>query len=337
MKSRWIVILIIGMIPGLGSRAAEYSCYDRIPRPRHDIYFKTMPAIALDGGDRVFAADNRDHALYVLSALSDEARKIAGRGQGPGELQYPNEVQADKNLVYVLDQSGISIFSGEGIFQKRFRIDGQVVSLAAGGDTIFVARTGVDGLVQTFSPSGTPGKAFGSAYDFPRSLYKDYPENFVEFLISAGTILVGEKAVYFVSSLFDEIQVFDQEGTFLKRVSFGGEEAEKNRKYFFETGQKTNSQTFVTNPLIVDACCRNGQIYFLHRSEKNPANSEIWTIRESDLKQVKKIPLRDSGADIQFDSCRSMAIGGSPSAPTVYVSLRDEKSSDVVICLFREK
>lgn len=73
----------------------------------------------------IIVLDHGNNCIYFFSQKGEFLRKVGQRGQGPGDLSYPEYLAVDSDgsiYVYEFFNKRISIFSNDGIFKSSFRI-----------------------------------------------------------------------------------------------------------------------------------------------------------------------------------------------------------------------
>lgn len=194
----------IGMVSSIGSNTGN-------------IYFKTTPIIAADSSRTIYALDNRLSELHIINLDTGTARTIARQGQGPGELMHPLFMALDERRIYVLDSTGISMFNKDGLFEGRFRVFHLPIDLAVDNEKIYVAQAGSPELITAYDLKGNKITSFGTKYTVDYDLYKEWSVELTDSVINSGRILFSQDAIFYVSTLFADVFIFDKDGRFINR------------------------------------------------------------------------------------------------------------------------
>lgn len=117
--------------------------------PEEGVYFKAVPTIDVDEAGNIYAVGNREHMVFKFSPDGKLLLKFGGMGQGPGELQWPYYLSISKNLKLILveDDIGVSFFSEDGIFIKRFRVFSPISSIYASPNKIYLLQPTENNLI----------------------------------------------------------------------------------------------------------------------------------------------------------------------------------------------
>ena len=132
----------------------------------------------------------RANALWQYDLRKDRAIKVAGRGKGPGELDFATDLAMQGDTVYVA-QSSMQIdafFCGSGPcqYERTIHTGFQLRNLASRADGKFVAMgllplqkdraelEALEGALQVLTPKGEVIESFGETYDTDAWLIKSY-------------------------------------------------------------------------------------------------------------------------------------------------------------------
>ncbi|MBC7365047.1 MAG: hypothetical protein H5U07_11010 [Candidatus Aminicenantes bacterium] len=309
--------------------------------PEERVYFKSGPNIAVDEAGNIYAVDNREHMVFKFSPDGKLLGEFGGQGQGPGELQFPYCLSISKNLrlILVQDNIGISFFSEDGLFIKRFRVFSPVYYVCAGANRIYLLQPREDKLIHEYDYNGKWLKSFGRKYKIDYSIYIDIPPIQVDRFINEGAILSNGNFIYFISYLLGDIFMFNLEGEDIGVNPLTGLEGkQKNEKIIYKEGLERNSDGSITTPIrVVQAASSTGNDLFLFVSgyaiygEVGPGRySEIWKLSSGNLSVIAKYILPQLKI---YDFC----VLPNQKEDIFYVSFLDEKKEEFLIGLLKKE
>ncbi len=337
-----IVILLFTCGPISPCEKSYLQCIDVYPKEWHNVYFKTIPNLAIDEIGNIYAVDNRMQIFYKIDVILDEAKAFSHPGQGPGELQHPADIFLSGDKILIKDDIGINIFHIDGSFLNRFRLFTPIISFAADNQYVYVAVTGSDKLINVFTFQGKKLSSFGEKYYVPSGIYEGWPDVFIEGVLNKGKIVVGKEHVYFVSYLLSELYQYDRRGNLIRKMIIEDNDkvVKESIKYYFSQGQKRTPgkggfRFYDKRYLIWGACSFNGNLFFLQEelTERRLRKMKILEIREKDLNRVKSY-LFDIG---KGDAIEDFAVGGADKiSPNFYFSVYDDKQQEFLIKIFKE-
>ncbi len=326
---------------GLSGQVTTLELIVRVPNEHQNVFFRTIPFIAVDENGVIYATDNRDKRTYRID-YNDDSTVIIGRpGQGPGDLNNPWLTCVQGGDLYIADDVGISIFKDNGEFQQRFRIFNKLISFAAKGEIVYTVESGTEKMITSYNKSGKRLSTFGTKITWDPSIYPGWPSNFIDGTINAGRLFAGNDVIYFVSFYFGELYKYDLTGKLLSKDIIADEDlVNNNREYYLKTGQaRGKAGEFKTNALISDACYFQGKIYLVlgpTYAEKG-RYGEIIEIDEENTKSRSRLLL--SGRQFRATSFgyRGIACGVNRWNPHIFVSLYDEEREDYAICVYKRR
>jgi hypothetical protein len=334
------VILALSLIPGTEQGSPGLKKVDTYPKPHHNLFFRVTPRISIDAEGSIYAADNREQAVYKIDVVRDAVKTIAKKGQGPGEVQLPFYNSIAGNTLFQIDNYRINLFDVSGKYLNSFRLLERISSVAADSDTIYFVQAGGANLIQAYSYRGEKKRAFGNKYPYKQRIYKGWNPSEVDSFINQGKVLVGEKHFFYISTNFSEIFKYDFFGNLLERRIIDDDELTKiSRDHYLVKGQdRPPNNMFYSKEIIIDACFFNGWVYLLRRylTKANIREVVLIKISENDIGSIQKIYFEpEENMDERFLS--SLCVGGSdPKHPNIYISLYDDKNEDFKIKVFRE-
>lgn len=311
-----------------------------LPHESQGIFFKTIPFLALDTRQAIYAVDNRSHEIYKFNLNEEKVIRIGRPGQGPGELQQPFLIQAESGKVYVIDNLGVSIFEDEGTFINRFRIFRGPISFAVRNNIIYVIEAGGKELVVAYDHRGNRLRSFGTKCKVNYGFYPGWPEPFVDKILNEGKALLVGNRLFYVTYLFADLFEFDPEGRLKsRRILLDREEAKANKKFYFEKGQKNEGKGFLSYSLFLDMDYLEGRFYLLLNSAVvTESIGDILEIEEKSLRMTrafwlenKRTAQKRAGFDLR--SLRVMQDDDNGKLRFV-VSLYDEKLADFRINIY---
>lgn len=311
-----------------------------VPKERHNVFFRTIPFIAIDNQGVIYASDNRDNIIYKIDVTGDTVNTIGRAGQGPGDLNHPWLVYVESDDLYVADDVAISIFKITGDYINRFRIYNKLITFTANKESIFTVESGTEKLITRYDKNGKRLSSFGLKYSPKMSIYEGWPTSFIDGTLNEGKILLGNNAIYFISFFFAELYKYDLAGHLVTQNTLAEEDIiKKNRAFYFEIGQaRPANKGFETHRIIKDAYYFNGKIYILMGNMKSDkkAYEEIVEIDENDMSKRTRLPLKNIHVTPSSWGGRSIACGVNKWAPVIFVSLYDDKEAKFLINMYKE-
>jgi len=214
------LICLFFSAPLLSSRDIEKSQAHKLnlalSLPTNDnVFFKTVPFIALDNERNIYAADNRQHVIFKFDSDGKFISKIGRKGQGPGDLEYPAIIRVWNKAIFVADYQFISIFDLQGHFQNKFRKFHNLLSLAVADDKIFLAQIENDRVIDVYDYNGKKLSSFGNKYSVDYAIYKGWSINSIDCSLNDGILLNSGSRIYFITSLFGDIFEYDLKGNLI--------------------------------------------------------------------------------------------------------------------------
>lgn len=337
-----IVTLFFAFGPLFSYEKSNLQYIDAYPKEWHNVYFKTIPNLAIDEIGNIYAVDNRIQIFYKIDVILDEAKAFSHPGEGPGELRHPTNISISGDKIFIKDDIGINIFHTDGSFINRFRVFTPIISFAADNQYVYVASTGGDKLIKIYTFQGKRLASFGEKYHIPPGIYEGWPDSFIEEVLNKGKILIGKKHIYFVSYLFSELYQYDRRGNLVKKMIIEEDthKVKESKKYYLSQGQKRTSgkggfRFYKNTYLIRGACAFDGRLFFLQEgsTEGSTRKMKILEIREKDMIKVKSYIFKIGTGDAIEDFC----IGGSNMiSPYFYFSMYDDEQQEFLIKIFKE-
>lgn len=82
-------------------------------------------ALDFDSEQNFYFLNYKEATIFKVSAAGQELHKFGGKGQGPGEMQFPNSLRVRGDKVYVFDlmRRQVVIFNSDGVFQETIQAD----------------------------------------------------------------------------------------------------------------------------------------------------------------------------------------------------------------------
>jgi len=187
----------------------------------------TMPlGVAVSREGNFVVADSRNHRLQVFQNDGTFLRSIGCRGKAEGELQFPMGVAVDcAGNIAVADWGNdrVQIFDSQGTFLRTIGRGGSGngelkcpsgVAVNETG-TILVVADGQNHRIQLFEADGTFRRIIGHDLDDAEGPNDGELNNPMGIALdAAGNIMVADKS--------DRVQVFRQDGTFIRSVGRTG-------------------------------------------------------------------------------------------------------------------
>jgi hypothetical protein len=184
----WLAALSFSLLTAPGGRAfaAQRTDVERLSAiaalPAHIAgSFQQLSSCQQTAGGDYFIFDRRSHAVFVVPAGFDGARKLITIGAEPGRLLDPSafDLAADESFV-VADAPGgqprVQVFLNSGSTVSGFRIPGLALprvifgNLALGGiaaveytgTSVFVSQPELGALIAEYALNGRPLRTFGN-------------------------------------------------------------------------------------------------------------------------------------------------------------------------------
>jgi hypothetical protein len=333
-------VFIFGFIPASGQDFPRLKRVDTFPKPYHNLFFRTSPFISIDAAGSIYAADNREHAVYKIDMVRDEVKTIAKKGQGPGEVEMPFDCFIAGETLFVKDQNGLNLFDLQGKFKNRFKLLKSSGFGGADSETIFLPQAGSEYLIHAYSYKGERKKNFGYKYPVKEKIYKGWPPSSIDSMLNQGKVIVGTKFIFFISYAFSEIFKYDLSGNLLEISVIEEDELTKtSRDHYLVKGQNMPaSQLFYSTEIVIDGCFFDGNLYFLRRFVDKEKKRRVVLIKipEDDIPSVQKIYF-EPAENMDERYLRRMCVGGPDlKHPLIYISLYDDKNEDIIIKIFQE-
>jgi len=264
---------------------------DMVAENEEDVYFKYVPKIEIDQEKNLYAFDpNSHHFVYKINKTGHLTLKIGRKGQGPGDLNRPNLMKVKDDKIFILDSTGVSVFTLDGIFRGRFKLFNDVVSFDVHDGKIFVIERGSDKLFTVYNDEGKKLNTFGEKYKANPSLFKWHREIFVDGAIHMGKVICTDEYIFFVSSTFGDVHQYHYDGKFVSKNNIKNlniEACERNKELFFEGDLEYADKTkLVYEQLFTDIYYENKKFYLLLAEKK--IYDDILEIESDSLKFVKR-------------------------------------------------
>lgn len=140
-------------------------------------FFSQISDIAMDDKGNLYAADSKENNIKKFDRSGTFLGTIGRAGQGPGEFNYPIEIEFSKGRLYVreLFNSRISILDGKGVYLNSVRIDrqaGQWWNMSALPDGRFVVQREVTNFQDPNAAQEVFIDLFSSELEFMKTLYR---------------------------------------------------------------------------------------------------------------------------------------------------------------------
>ncbi len=124
----------------------------------------SMPVKILRHLDKIYILDRKQSKIFVFNSDGAFLYAIGQPGQGPGDLEYPNDFAIKSNEIYIIN-SGIKrleVFSLDGKFIKRIQLEvpsrypfaNPARVLVGNEDKIYVSYSLNDALIDSYLESG---------------------------------------------------------------------------------------------------------------------------------------------------------------------------------------
>ncbi|NIM12094.1 MAG: 6-bladed beta-propeller, partial [Candidatus Aminicenantes bacterium] len=84
-------------------------------------FLKAPPCIKINN-DRIYIVDNMQHKLKLYSKQGDFLRSIGQMGKGPSDLDFPNWLEFQGDMAFIISDNGIDVFDQNFKFLKRIKI-----------------------------------------------------------------------------------------------------------------------------------------------------------------------------------------------------------------------
>jgi len=96
------------------------------PETKGDYSFNQIQTLAVDAKENIFVLDYKESHVKVFDKTGKYLRTIGRKGQGPGELDTPNDIAFERRSgdLIVLDSSRITSFNPQGKFKNAMLLKG---------------------------------------------------------------------------------------------------------------------------------------------------------------------------------------------------------------------
>jgi hypothetical protein len=306
VKKTSVIILLV--LLAFGAQPEIYG--DEIPKerlvlvktfPEDGLPTKAVPWIDVDSNGNIYAVGNREHTIFKFNLEGKQLLTFGGWGQGPGELQWPADISVyrESNQVFVLDNTGISIYDGEGKFINKIRTFIPPISLCAVRSGVILLQPAADKkeMINVYDIQGKLISSFGEKYQVNYSLSKEIQPGYLDWAANNGKLLSDNKYIYYISHVFAEIQVFDFSGKLVLRKKIAGisgleRETKDYERLFFREGIKRNKDGTITNRQVFNDSYLAGQnIFLLRRGQVAETPYEILSLSRDSLELEARFPL----------------------------------------------
>jgi len=180
--------------PGAIELELKYTIPTDKEMEKKEIYFRNVGNFSMDDRGHIYIPDGTLCVVYELDAVGKLVHKYDKKGQGPGELQFPNFVFPYNQQVIVNDGLArrMSFFDRDWKYVKSFSYFKGGFPFALGSNGLFYSsdRSG-DRLISIFN---TEGKMIGSFGELPYEIRSPL-NNFILGVSPAGSIWVGMTAL----------------------------------------------------------------------------------------------------------------------------------------------
>lgn len=342
MKRHLLVLIIV--ISCLGSylfgQKDDLEFLGSVPKEHQNVFFRTIPFIAIDNQGVIYASDNRDNIVYRIDITDDSVTTIGRQGQGPGDLIHPWLIYVESGDLLVADDVAISTFKTTGDYVDRFRIYNRLITFTANKKSIFTIESGTENLITQYDRSGKRLSSFGLKYSPKKNIYEGWPTSFIDGTLNEGKVLIGDNSIYYISFFFAELSKYDLAGQLVTQKSLAEEDLiKKNMDFYLNVGQARPVNTgFKTYRIIKDAYYFQGRIYILmgNMDSEKKAYEEIVEIDANDMNKRTRLQMTNIPVTPSSWGGRSIACGVNRWMPIIFVSLYDEKEAKFLINMYKE-
>lgn len=170
---------------------------------REEYVFSRIRDVEVDKAGRIYALDSNEANVKVFDRDGNYIRTIGRKGQGPGELQSPNDIYIDdKDKIYISDVGNdrLSVFNEHGDFIDSFNFQEYSVSKIIGVN----AKDEIVLLLSTTSKES--GKGF-LVFDYMVNVYSsrfELRENLYRFTIPVMQMFTKEGKMLSLSVPFQK-------------------------------------------------------------------------------------------------------------------------------------
>lgn len=179
-----------------------------------EFFFARVTDIAIAKDGRIFVAEQGQHMVMVFETDGEFVTSFGKYGEGPGDFNMPAAIAFDdKGMLYVADQSRVSIFDQRNEFVRSFRygLPQMIGGMAVAPDgSVFVVYfdTSLHLVIHKYNPKGKQVASFGDSYAKGKSEHIQ-----IEQMYAGGDIGIDASgSIWFAQRTPYTIQKFSGDG-----------------------------------------------------------------------------------------------------------------------------
>ncbi|MDW7759997.1 MAG: hypothetical protein SCM96_05080 [Acidobacteriota bacterium] len=266
----WILLILIGIMaqPGLCQNPFKSIRIEEvlsIGSLDDDLIF-FLTSVAVDDKGFIYLLDSLDYSIKKFDKQGSLVSQAGGKGQGPGEFQFPVIVKFADNKLYVVDQnrSGIQVFDNNLLYQGHISYPGPIFDLE-------VTR---DNRIFILSPSIGESPPILQINNPESSISSSFEKNKEEFFKLFGKFVLDSQGnMYFMSSFEDHVGKYDKDRRLIwKKMLLGG----KRSKYKYSEVSKHNIPTeMIYKDIALD---KYGNLFVLGGNASENPNRDVYVL-----------------------------------------------------------
>jgi hypothetical protein len=245
---------------------------DFYPREVNDIYFRVISDMTIDGNNLI-ALVNMDNTVLIFSIEDgiEFKRILGGPGQGPGEFNHPIGAAAFNNTIAIRDSQGLSIFSDDGKFIKRYTKYYRGKEFIYLGEKLYHLNFNPENsyLINVNSLDGELLAEFGEKFVIDPEKLRGADPVAASATVHKGNLLYDGRNIFYLNSIFGRLFKFTPKGKELLKSdlintigSIGRTAIRKNEDIWLRKGLESPT-SFPYWPLFIDAVYSEGKIFLL--------------------------------------------------------------------------
>ena len=282
------LMLVLGLKLITGSDYKELKFVREISTNTNDnLYFKYVPnSFDVDSQGNIYIVVREFSKIFKVSLNGKLLKEIGmSGGLGPGDITRPEFISVDKDKLAVTHIGLISFFKTDGTFINRFKKILFIHSMYIHQGRLYCLQPyeQVKPII-VYNQKGRMLKNFGEVYPMNMKIHK-VPSAIVYNELNNGFIVKDHdlKRIYFVSSRFGDVFVYDSKGKFEKKVTLDikKDKQKEIRDFYFKQGIKYDQgrKNMYETKSFINAASLSEALYLLYyNNDKRLKYGEVGVI-----------------------------------------------------------